>query len=139
MNKVHRKVEYSLMALKHMGAKANEDLTTAKEVADAFHAPFEAVARALQIMAQKGLLRSEQGKTGGYKLTRALDQITLLEIIEMMEGPTAIAKCLNSGETCDIHSSCNIISPIQNLNNRLTNFYRGLSVQDVLRGPEVAV
>ena len=138
MNKVHRKVEYSLMALKHIGAKASGELTTAKEVADAFHAPFEAMARSLQIMAQTGLLRSEQGKQGGYKLTRTLDQVTLLELIEMMEGKTAIAKCLSSGETCDIHNSCNIISPIQNLNNRLSDFYRGLSVQEILQGQGAA-
>lgn len=135
MNKVHRKLEYSLMALKHMSAKPVGELTTAKEVADAFHAPFEAVARSLQIMAQKGLLRSEQGVQGGYRILRPLAEVTLLELIEMMEGPTRIAKCLGGrGEACEIQSRCNIISPIQSLNSRLSDFYRSLSVEEILKG-----
>ena len=135
MNKLHRKLEYSLMALKHMSVKRRGELTTAKEIADCFHAPFEAVARSLQIMAQRGLLKSEQGVQGGYHISKDLEQVTLLELIEMMDGPTQIAKCLTSGEACEIQNHCNIISPIQNLNEKLSNFYRGLSIHEVLKGP----
>lgn len=123
------------MALKHMGAKHQGDLTTAKEVADSYHAPFEAVARSLQIMAQRGLLRSEQGAQGGYMLSRDLRKVSMLELIEMMEGPTRIAKCLHDNDGCEIQGNCNIISPIQHLNMRLTDFYKGLSVYEVLKGP----
>lgn len=134
MNKVHRKLEYSLMALKHMSLKRSGELTTAKEVSDAYHAPFEAVARSLQIMAQKGLLKSSAGVQGGYQISRDLKQVSLLELIEMMEGPTRIAKCMSSGEPCEIVGTCNIISPIQNLNQKLSDFYRSLTIQDILRG-----
>lgn len=133
MNKVHRKVEYALMALKHVAHKPVGALTTAKEVADAYHAPFEAVARSLQILAQKGVLRSEQGAQGGYRLAKSLNEISMYELIEIIEGPTRIAKCLNSGEPCEIQSACNIISPIQNLNLRLSDFYKGVLLQDLLQ------
>lgn len=133
MNKVHRKVEYSLMALKHMSLKRAGELTTAKEVSERYDAPFETIARALQMMAQRGLLRSEQGAQGGYSISKDLGAVTLLDLVETMEGPTRIAKCLGHGEACDIQGKCNIQSPIQNLNLRLKDFYKSVSLRDLLQ------
>ena len=132
MNKVNRKLEYSLMALKHMCQKVSGELTTAKEVSDSYQAPFDATARVMQIMAQKGLLKSEQGATGGYQITTDLEKVSLKDLIEIIQGPVQIAKCLHKNEPCEIHSTCNIVSPMANLNNRLTDFYKSVSVKELL-------
>ena len=132
MQKVNRKLEYSLMALKHMSQKMPGNLTTAKEVSESYHAPFDATARVMQLMAQQGWLRSEQGAFGGYQITKDLSRVTLLDLLNTIQGPTKIAKCMNKGSSCEVQTSCNIISPIQTLNSRLNDFYRSLSIRDVL-------
>ncbi len=53
MNKINRKLEYALMASAHE-LKILGELTTAKEVSDSFHTPFDATARVMQQMAQEG-------------------------------------------------------------------------------------
>jgi Rrf2 family transcriptional regulator, nitric oxide-sensitive transcriptional repressor len=130
MNKLNRKIEYSLIALKHMSSKRPGELTTAKEVADHFRAPFDATARVLQIMAQQGLLRAEHGVLGGYQITRDLSRVSLHELIEMIQGPTKIARCMHA--PCELHSHCNILSPIQKLNHRLEDFYRSVTLADLV-------
>ena len=120
------------MALKHMSQKMPGKLTTAKEVSESYQAPFDATARVMQLMAQRGWLKSEQGAFGGYQITKDLSRVTLLDLIDVIQGPTQIAKCLHKDSPCEIQSSCNIISPIQNLNNRLNDFYKSLSIRDVL-------
>lgn len=132
MNKVQRKIEYSLMALKHMSMKRPGELTSAKEVAELFAAPFDVMARSLQIMAQKGILKAEHGAQGGYQITKDLSKVTLHDLMTGMQGPVQIAKCLHTTEACDIQAHCNIISPIQNLNQRLNDFYRGVTLQELL-------
>jgi len=132
MQKLNRKLEYSMMALKHMSLKPQGELTTAKEVSERYHAPFDATARVMQKMANKGWLKSEQGAFGGYKMGRDLESMTLLDLIQVVEGPTRIAKCLQKKQGCEIESSCNIVSPIRNLNNRLNDFYRSCSVAELL-------
>lgn len=132
MIKVQRKIEYALMALKVMSLKRPGELTSAKEVADSVHAPFDVMARVLQVLAQKGILRAEQGAQGGYQITRDLTKVTVHDLVTLLQGPVEIAKCLQKDEACEIQGSCNIISPIQNLNHKLNEFYRGLTVQDVL-------
>jgi Rrf2 family nitric oxide-sensitive transcriptional repressor len=132
MKKVNRKLEYSLMALRHMCQKIPGELTTAKEVADSYHAPFDVTSRVMQLMAQKGLLKSEQGAFGGYQITKDLAKVTLDDLISIIEGPTKIAKCMHKEDPCEIQSSCNIISPIHNLNQKLTEFYQSVSLKDLL-------
>ncbi len=132
MNRMNRKLEYSLMALKHMSLKVPGELTSAKEVAESYHAPFDATARVLQMMAQKGILRSEQGAQGGYQITRDLGKISLQDLIETIQGPTQIAKCIGNEAPCEMQFTCNIISPVTVLNHKLNEFYQNLSLKELL-------
>jgi Rrf2 family protein len=131
MQKLNRKIEYALMALQHMRSKPEIALTTAKEVSERFHAPFDATARVMQLMASRGWLRSEQGASGGYQLQKDLGSLTFLDLIQLIDGPTAIAKCLKSEEGCEIQS-CNVMTPIQNLNQKLSQFYTSLRLDQLL-------
>lgn len=132
MNKINRKIEYSLMALKYMSSKVPGELTSAKEVAESFGTPFDATSRVMQIMAQKGLLRSEQGALGGYCLVKDLTKVTLNDLVSMIQGPTKIARCMHKQDPCEIQQSCNIVSPMTNLNHRLTEFYQSVTLRDLL-------
>lgn len=132
MNKINRKLEYALMALKYMTGKIPGELTSAKEVSEHFKTPFDATARVMQLMAQKGLLRAEYGAAGGYQINKDLARVSVHDLVEMIDGPTALVKCLAKTEPCEIHSTCNIISPVTQLNKKLTEFYRGLSLKELL-------
>ena len=132
MNKINRKFEYALMALKYMSQKIPGELTSAKEVSDNFHTPFDATARVMQVMAQKNLLRAEYGASGGYQITKDLAKVSVHDLVEMIEGPTALVKCLHSDAPCDIQTNCNIVSPVTHLNKKLNEFYQSLSLKDLL-------
>ena len=133
MNRLNRKVEYALMALKVMAVKRPGELTSAKEVVDACGCPFDATARVLQQMAQREILRSEQGAHGGYVLIRDLNKVSLLELMELILGSLAVAKCLSDEGECDLKETCNIVSPVTILNRRLMDFYSELMVGDLLK------
>ena len=134
MKKVNRKIEYSLMALKHMSLKSPGELTSAKEVSDSCHAPFDATAKVMQVLAQSGWLKSEQGALGGYQIMKDLSRVTLNDLLNIVQGPTPVAKCLHKDEPCEIESTCNIISPMSHLNQKLTAFYKSVTIKDILSG-----
>lgn len=141
MNRLNRKLEYALMALKYMSDKRPGELTSAKEISDHLHSPFDATARVMQVMSQFGLLRSEYGVNGGYQIIKDLAKVTVHELMEMIEGSTAIVKCLSEeADGCDLRGTCNIVSPITNLNHRITDFFRVLTIKELLieshRGPQ---
>ena len=133
MNRLNRKVEYALMALKVMAQKRQGELTSAKEIVEQTGCPFDATARVLQLMVQRGILRSEQGAHGGYVLIRDLGKISFFDLNELILGPMAVAKCLHAPSECELTGTCNIMSPVAALNRRLAEFYQGLSVGELLR------
>lgn len=132
MNKLNRKLEYALMALKYMSQKIPGELTSAKEVSENFSTPFDATARVMQAMAQKSLLRAEQGAFGGYQITKDLSKVTMLHLLEIIEGPTVMVKCHSKESPCGIQGTCNILSPIQVLQSKLNEFYGNITLKDLL-------
>lgn len=135
MNRLNRKVEYALMGLKIMAQKRPGELTSAKEIVELTGSPFDATARVLQQMAQKGILRSEQGAHGGYVVIRDLAKVSLYELMELILGPLAVAKCVGEDavSSCDLKQKCNISSPVSLLNRKLGEFYQNLSIAELLR------
>ncbi|MCB0378668.1 MAG: Rrf2 family transcriptional regulator [Bdellovibrionales bacterium] len=133
MNRIHRKVEYALIALRHMWHKQPGQLTTVKEVCRTYGCPFDATSRVLQVMVQQGLLKSEQGAQGGYLILRDLSKVSLYELIEMVVGPIHIVKCLDaSKEPCEMYETCNVIAPLAHLNDQIVQFYKGVNIGDLL-------
>lgn len=120
------------MSLRIITQKPTGELTTAKEVAEQMHISFETTARVLQALSSRGLLKAEYGVGGGYVLARALSEVSLHDLSEMLEGHTTLTKCLGNDEPCEIHSTCNIVSPINNLNKKIQEFYKSVSLDEVL-------
>ncbi len=132
MNKMSKKMEYALMALRVISAKPEGVLTSAKEVSEQMHIPFDVTARVLQALSSRGLLTAEYGVSGGYFLSRPLDEISVHDLNEMLEGHVVLTKCLGLDEPCEISSTCNITAPILALNNKVKEFYKSVSLHEVL-------
>lgn len=133
MNRINRKVEYALMALKYMSQKYAGQLTTVKEICQATGAPFDATSRVMQLMAQRGILKSVHGAHGGYLIARDLSKVSFYDVAETVLGPVEVVRCAGAhSESCEFLHKCNVQSPLQNLNNRLIGFYQTVTVAELL-------
>src|SRR5882672_842547 len=133
MFKINRKLEYALISLRHMSAKAPGQLTSAKEICDIYHTPFDPTSRVLQIMAQHEIVRAEQGAHGGYQILKDLSKVTLQDLTRIIEGPLQIVNCFHGNYShCDITGSCNVISPMLNLNERIAAFFNTINVKELI-------
>ncbi len=139
MFKINRRIEYALIALKHMSTKHPGQLTSAKEICDVFHTPFDPTSRVLQIMTQHEILQAEQGAKGGYQIIKDLSKITLKELSDMITGPIEIANCFHKGfSTCDMTSGCRIIAPMLNLNEQINKLFGTIVVSDLIQSKHQA-
>ncbi|HEX9841567.1 MAG TPA: Rrf2 family transcriptional regulator [bacterium] len=135
MLKVNRKVEYGLVALKHMFGKPKGQLTSVREICDHFGTPFDPVAHVMRILNAEGLVKSEQGAHGGYRLQDNVLDITFGDFIEIIEGhPLAFTDCLREEEDCrcTMMERCNILAPMHRLHDRLRGFLRSIKLGDLL-------
>jgi Rrf2 family protein len=130
MTRMNRKLEYALMVLRFMSQ--NEAIrVSAKEVSNHLQTSYDVTARVMQTLSSGGLLQSEYGSSGGYMLTKDLSKVSMLTLIEIIEGPTEITRCLSKDEKCELKGSCNIMSPIEKLSAKLNHFYLNISLQDL--------
>jgi Rrf2 family protein len=79
---------YGLLALMTI-AQRNGDSpgATAQQIAAATRVPVEYLRKVLQRLCHARLVRSERGRAGGFRLRRPIERITLLEVVEAIEGP----------------------------------------------------
>lgn len=119
MLKLTKKADYALMAMKHLAEQASGSSRSAKDVADAFGIPPEALAKILQRLAKAGLLQSQHGINGGYTLGRPAHTISAFEVIQAIDGPLFITSCVTTRGECDQTDRCNIREPLRKVNESI--------------------
>ena len=137
MLKVNRKVEYGLVALKHMQKKTADQLTSVREICDQYGTPFDPLAHVMRLLSTAGLVESEQGAHGGYRLVGDLTRFNVAEFIELIDGQLALTECMKPDEECRcaLIDRCNIVSPMHTFHNHMLTFLRSISVHDLIQDP----
>src|SRR3970040_1998716 len=93
-----KKVEYGLIALRHMAMKPAGQVFTAKDLAEEYDVPYDLLAKVLQKLARGRIVRSLQGVRGGYLLARKPNEMTVSTIIQIIEEERPmVAECYSHG------------------------------------------
>src|ERR1700689_540715 len=128
MLKLTKKADYGLMAMKHLAEHADEGACSAKDVADAYGIPPEALGKILQKLVKAGLLHSQHGMNGGYTLARDADRISAFEVIRAIDGPLFITSSVTVRGECDQTDRCTIREPLRRVNQSLEDVLRKITI-----------
>ena len=130
MLKLTRKVEYALIALRHLHDEQSASVINTKEIADTYEISASLLAKILQQLAREKIIEPVQGPHGGYRLKISLDSIKLTDFIEMLEGPLGLVNCFHD-TNCDLVTQCNIREPIEKINRSILNLFANMTIADV--------
>ena len=108
MLKLTKKADYGLIAMRHLAEHADLGACSAKDLAEMYSMPQEALAKILQRLTKAGLLVSQYGTNGGYTLARNPRQISAFEVIRAIDGPLFITSCSSATEDCDQSDRCTV-------------------------------
>jgi Rrf2 family protein len=89
--RVSAKVDYALRAMMELAAHA-DGLMTAEQLASAQRIPPKFLESILAQLRSGGLVASQRGAEGGYRLARPADEISIAEVIRELEGPIATVR-----------------------------------------------
>ena len=126
------------MAMKHLAEHAGQNSRSAKDVADAFGIPPEALAKILQRLAKAGLLHSQHGINGGYTLARPANTISAFEVIQAIDGPLFITSCVTVRGECGQSDRCNIREPLRKVNESIETVLKRIKISHMREEPEEA-
>ena len=137
MLRVTKLTDYATLVLTVLAARPDEVLS-ASELADEAGLEVPTVAKLLKPLAQAGLVDAFRGSNGGYRLARAAADISLVQIVEAMEGPLGMTECSLHDGACGIESSCGVRANWRHINDVVADALRGVSLAQMLAPPEPA-
>ncbi len=129
MLKLTKKADYGLIALRHLACTRRS--TSAKDIADAYRIPLPLLSKILQKLARTGLLLSEQGTNGGYRLARDPHEITALEVIRTIDGPIILTHCFTEHAECDQSDLCPVREPLRKVHEGILQLLSSISISDM--------
>ena len=91
------------------------------------------ISRLIIELRKAGFVRSVRGVNGGYTLTRKPEDISVLDVLETMEGPVAIVDCTNSsGEACRRKPQCPTQRMWAEINQKIRNAFAAYTLKDLV-------
>lgn len=128
MIRLGRLTDYAVVLLAQM-AREEMRVWSASELATITHLPQPTVAKVLKQLTKAHVITAQRGMAGGYKLANSPHDITILSIVEVMDGPIAITDCADGGDhSCAVERLC----PLQSGWNIVNTTIRGALIQVTL-------
>ncbi len=106
-----RKGDYAVRAVLDIARNSDSGRRKAREIAASMEIPVRYLAQILALMVSEGLLNAVAGPDGGYSLARPPETITLLDVVEIAEGPIALEECVLRGGPCEWDEFCPVHIP----------------------------
>ena len=79
-----------------------------------------------------GLIKSHRGRSGGYVLSAAPEDITLLSIIEAVEGPIALVSCVDNHKNCAFVESCVTHDVWVEASQMIEAYFKDITLKDLI-------
>jgi len=113
---------------------AASDRLKAHALADALDTTPGFVPQVVGPLVKAGWVRSDPGPTGGYVLVVSLDRISVLDVIEAVDGPTDDGRCVVADDACDAARPCVLHDAWTAARDELTDSLRSRSISSLELG-----
>lgn len=131
MMELTRKGEYAIRGIVYLAAQSEEKVCLLNDIAAAVEVPATFLAKIFQQFSKIGLVKSYRGTGGGFVLGRAPDKITLLEVVEAVEGPIISNRCVVSPGECARDVFCSVHPVWRRVQDRVSDVLAGVTLKDL--------
>jgi Rrf2 family protein len=125
---ITRQADYAIRAVLYIAKLGDNQRAATSQIAQEQHIPPSFLAKIISQLSIAGLLQTSRGARGGVTLAKQPEEISLLDVVESIDGPIALNECVNDENACSFGDDCPL-RPIwcdaqEDLVNRLrsTNF-----------------
>lgn len=123
--------EYGIFGVLYLAGQPPDRITPLSEISETQGVPEKFLAKIFQALSRSGLVHSHRGVKGGFSLGRPADQISIREIVEEIQGPYFIAKCLHTKDICN-RKDCPINQLLHKAQEALIDVFDKHTVADLL-------
>lgn len=141
MFRLSKTTDYGIVLMAQLAANAATDghgvsqphTQNARELAETSDLPVPMVSKILKALAREGLLVSQRGAKGGYSLARPPEELSVSEMVRVLEGPVALTDCAIGPMRCEHETMCAVREPWQVISRVVERALADVSLADLVR------
>jgi len=138
-----KKTGYALVAMGHLSRLDRGSLASAREIANRFDVPASLLMNVLKQLASVGYIESVRGARGGYRMAVDPEEVSLADLVGVLEGPVRLAECVTEAAgndtecTCRVMANCPVIDPVHRVQRKLKDFLSGVTLGEIVKPASV--
>jgi Rrf2 family protein len=118
---ITRQADYALRAVIYLSRLQPEQKASTSAIADEQQIPPSFLAKIISQLSIAGLIHTARGARGGVSLARSADDISILDVIEAIDGPITMNECTTNPNSCPFSADCNLHQLWCTTRNEITN------------------
>ena len=130
--KISTKGRYGLRILMDLAIHQSDKPRLIRDIAKSQQISEKYISRLVIALRKAGVVRSVRGVNGGFHIAMKPEDITLLDVIEVMEGPISIVDCVSAPKKCVHNANCAPREVWCKLNDDIRTLMRGTTLADIL-------
>lgn len=130
---ISKTAEYALRAVLYLARMATGDPIRAADLAAALRVPSNYLSKILHALARSGILLSERGRHGGFRLAVSSSELPLAAVIEPFDHLRGRGACLLGRPECSDGSACAAHDRWTQLHVQVSDFFQGTTVAELVR------
>lgn len=132
---VSTKGRYALRVIIDLAQRKDEGYISLKCISERQEISLKYLEMIVSALNKAGLVKSQRGKEGGYKLTKPANEYTVGAILRAAEGNLVPVSCLDCGEnTCERSDSCITLPMWQELDRLINDYFDSINIEDMING-----
>lgn len=134
---ITKKAEYTIRILTILAVcERNNERITTKQIANELGILQNLVIQLISKLREASWVKSTRGPSGGVSLIKDESKINLKEIIELIDGPIVITRCLVSDAPCNDQSDCHLRGIWIRAQHKMTEELQGVTIKDLADAKE---
>jgi len=136
MDILRRNTDYALRLMIGLARNYENGAVSTRSLADEQEVSYQLASKLMQRLHDAKLVDSCMGPRGGFRLSRAPADISLLEVVEVIQGPVRLNRCLMSDCACPRGGSCAVRAKITELQGHMEEYLSSVRLGDLVDVPK---
>jgi Rrf2 family protein len=130
---ITRQADYALRAIYYLAKIGPGSRASTSQIAKEQHIPPSFLAKIISQLSVAGLLHTSRGARGGVMLARDVEDITMLDVVEAIDGPIMLNECVEDGHGCDFEEDCPMRVMWVDIQNDIVSRLKGTTFSDLAK------
>ena len=131
--KLSTRCRYGIHAMFDLAQNVGSGPQTIRAISERQIVPEQYLEQIIGVLRREGLVMSVRGAQGGYMLARQPDEITVGELIRLLEGPVLMADCIYDADACVRSGQCPSRLVWERLTDRINQVVDSITLADMLQ------